>query len=571
MWAGATRIIRICVVAAILVGTVAFIAVPVAPAAAADPVRFGGYARPQGNTYQQAIDQLEAKIGRDFTAVRRFLWWNSNLSNDTVLNTAVREGAIPLVSIRPNDGGGQIAWADIANAPEGSALDNNMERLGRELASLDGPVWFAFHHEPEAKINLGHGTAEDFKAAWRRVVSEIRGQGADNVEFVWVTTTYAFRVGANDRRYGPDWFPGTHWVDHFAADAYNWGNCRPNIDQIEPWEAITGPWLEFTSNYPNKGIIIAEFGTVEEAGDPNAKQEWLENMRRDLREPKWDRLEALLAFNSAHGSEYPDCQWWLDSSANALQAAKQLYNDPMFGGNEGPPPAEPVFCRVETLANGNREITVENQPGNDVLLRNGSSVTGLPEGTSSYTDTRGGDSPIYTLRVWYNGSKVDYPCTGSTPAADAQCMVNALGVSGIEVTWSGGKGNTVIRRNHQWRTTPGTASGTYEDRGLAAGTYTYTLRQWVAGSYSDVNCGTVTVSEGATDVCRATSWPRGVQLTWSDRQGREVIRRNGSWLTTPADGTSMYWDAAGAGTFTYTLRVWSGASYTDYDCGTVNR
>ncbi len=558
---------------AMLGALLAFVPATASPAEAANPARVGAYARNTGNGYQSAIDVLERKIGRDFSSVRRFLWWNSNLSNDTVMNTAVDNGVIPLVSIRPNQAGGaKIPWADIANAPEGSALDNNMERLGAELASFDGTVWFSFHHEPEAQVNLPHGSSEDFKAAWRRVVTEIRGQGATNVEFVLVTTTYAFRVGSNDRRYGPKWFPGASYVDHFAADAYNWGDCRPNIDQVEPWEAITGPWLAFTANYPNKGIIIAEFGTVEDANDPNAKAEWITDMRRDLREPKWGQLEAVLAFNSEHTNEYPACDWYLDTSPQSLAAAKALFNDPLFGGNEPAPPAAPELCTVTPGAGRSATINIVNQPGNDVLLRNGVFLASMGPNVSRYFDNDSSNA-TYVLRVWYNGSAVDYPCHYQGGAVTASCSVNVSGANGARISWDNVDGNVVIRRNNTWLTTPGVGeNGSYTDTNLAPGTYKYVVRAWIAGNPTDIQCGALTIGDGAGKVCVATGWANGNEIVWRDQPGDEVVRRNNAWFSTPPKADTTDWDpVTRAGSYTYVLRVWHNGSYVDHPCGTINR
>ena len=96
------------------------------------------------------------------------------------------------------------------------------------------PVWFTFNHEPEFAENTANGVASDYLAAWRRVVNEFRARGVGNVEFVWIMTDWSFHVPATDRRYAPKWYPGDDYVDHIAADAYNWSTCRGTSHAVAP-------------------------------------------------------------------------------------------------------------------------------------------------------------------------------------------------------------------------------------------------------------------------------------------------------------------------------------------------
>lgn len=120
-----------------------------------------------------------------------------------------------------------------------------------------------FHHEPEAAVNLGNGTAGDFIAAWRKVVTVLRQQGVTNAEYVWTMTDYSFWV--QDRRRASLWYPGDAYVDHLGADAYNWYRCRPGVNT--PWwslQQIIEPFRQFGQAHPTKGLMLPEWASAED-------------------------------------------------------------------------------------------------------------------------------------------------------------------------------------------------------------------------------------------------------------------------------------------------------------------
>ena len=45
------------------------------------------------------------------------------------------------------------------------------------VKSFGAPLYFIFHHEPEASGNLSYGTATEFIAAWRKIVTVFRTAG----------------------------------------------------------------------------------------------------------------------------------------------------------------------------------------------------------------------------------------------------------------------------------------------------------------------------------------------------------------------------------------------------------
>ncbi len=85
-------------------------------------------------------------------------------------------------------------WRQVANAHSGTAVYSNIVRWANTLKGRQGPIFLAFHHEPEVRSNSRFGSAQDYKAAYRRVVTIFRNHGVHNVKFTWQMTGWAFRT-----------------------------------------------------------------------------------------------------------------------------------------------------------------------------------------------------------------------------------------------------------------------------------------------------------------------------------------------------------------------------------------
>ena len=226
--------------------------------------------------------------------------------------------------------GTEISWRSIANAKPGSRLHNEMVELARDVRNLDGDVWIAFHHEPEAGDRQAFGDNDDFKAAWRKIHGVFEQQNAD-AEWVWTMTAWSFRVNDSDRRAAEKWYPGDAYVDYLGADAYNWNQCRSATETWSELETGLSGFLEFGDEHPNKPLVLPEFGSAE--GSSGAKAGWLNRAADFLKESdNAERFAAVLYFSSEHQG-VPRCNWFLDSTTSSLNAARNIAQDPFFSRN----------------------------------------------------------------------------------------------------------------------------------------------------------------------------------------------------------------------------------------------
>ena len=319
--------------------------------ASSNGTTFGAFAKPvNGLNNIQAIQKLEGQLGVELPLIRGFSDWDDNIGADHSLHRWVKDNdreLIVSVNARRNNGS-IVRWREIANAQPGSTLYQDMQDLASGVRRHGDTMTVIFHHEPEAGPNAVFGNNEDFKAAFRKLHQVFNAEGANNAQFAWVMTNWAFAVGdlrPDDPRVADRWYPGDAVVDFIGADPYNWNNCRNTT--TEPWrslEEIIEPLIRWSDN-TNKPLILAEFGTDD--GPGNAKEEWIDDVRELLKSGKHrDRIAAVLYFHSDHTQAgFPACNWFLDVSSSSLNAARRLAQDPFFqvplqaqNGNQQPAP-----------------------------------------------------------------------------------------------------------------------------------------------------------------------------------------------------------------------------------------
>jgi hypothetical protein len=308
------------------------------PAARAqgDHVVFGVLAQPrEGESQRQAVEGLENAIGRSFEGVRVFKRWDHAFPSD--YDRWLRSSGHTLyLSVAPQRNNGDlIPWRDIADAPFGSALHEDMVDWAIRVREFGATVYFAFDHEPEGGNPSVMGTKSDFIDAYRRIVTVFRNNGVANARFMWIITGYTFgRTDAN----GPlSWYPGDDYVDVIGADDYNWYGCRPGVPTAwRSFAQIFEPVRAFGTAHPDKTVVIAEWGSVEDPNEPGRKGTWIQEAQTTLASAGWEQFRAVLYYHSHGQVGNPPCQFWVDSSAGSLNAFAAMGADPHFVGAAPP-------------------------------------------------------------------------------------------------------------------------------------------------------------------------------------------------------------------------------------------
>ena len=550
--------------AAFLLSCVLLITVGLARANAATTVDFG-----ISVTSDDAglLAQTEDDIGRTVDFVRVFKTWDNAFP--TANDQQILEGREVLLSVRPRTNTGvEIPWADIAAAQPGDPLYQDMVDWASALAPYEDQLYFNFHHEPEARLNLAHGTAPEFIAAWRNFMTILAGEGFEPLGRVFIATDFGFQVPSTDRRATESWYPGDAWVEAIAADAYNWYDCRAGINT--PWfslaETIEGI-RQFGEAHPNEDLILAEFGSVEDREDPNRKAEWFEDAQALFKQPEYSQFTKVSYFSIDAHPDAPACDWTVDSSPQSLAAFSAFGADPFYGGGAPTPPPGNNSCIA--TPNGAGINLAWNEVGGTAVRRNGEWLLTLESGIQTFTDPSPPLGSTYELIVRAGNLRTDLTCAAADPPVDPPVSVCVGTVDGTTVLleWDL-DGLDVVRRDGAWLATPESNATSFEDLNAPVDA-TYVIRNRAAGgTFTDYEC--VLDGEVSPPVpvpvngCVAAAGPGGVTLTW-DVPGDAVIRKNGAWLTT-LRGPQTFTDPTGTAADSYVLRSRATGVPVDFPC-----
>lgn len=198
--------------------------------------------------------------------VRRTFWrLDQAASLVSTCRADLAAGRVPWVSVKLS-----MSWADTA----AGKLDGRLAELFGLLGSLDGPVWFTAHHEPEG----GNGTpypdeGQGSEPHWRNMQARVRQvldrTGATNVAFAPVLMAWTFNPQSGRRP--ADWWVDGIWdfagIDHYVDAAAT--------------TMLTPMWEATRKFYEAKGLRIAigEWGNKDHGASGAAEmRQWYEHL-----------------------------------------------------------------------------------------------------------------------------------------------------------------------------------------------------------------------------------------------------------------------------------------------------
>jgi hypothetical protein len=256
---------------------------------------------------KSAVGELEQDIGRTLDIHHNFYTWDESFPTD-LERSDLQDGRIPMISW---NGRGVTTKAIAAGR-----YDDLIEQRARDTKALGKPVlirWF-WEMDGNKKAEFA-GTPDQYIAAWQHIVGIFRTQGADNVRWVWCPNASAFNDGEAQAFY-----PGPDFVDWTCADGYNWAPGRAGDDYRSFKDIFSGFYLWAAQQ--NKPIMVGEFGVQER--NPGDKAGWISAAREAIK-TDFPLLRAIVYF-----SANKDYDWRLTTSDSALEAFKQMANDPWF-------------------------------------------------------------------------------------------------------------------------------------------------------------------------------------------------------------------------------------------------
>ncbi|MFZ0324409.1 MAG: hypothetical protein WAN48_09795 [Actinomycetes bacterium] len=223
---------------------------------------------------------LESKVGGRLSINRIYMTSQQSASAfASRAGEAVKAGRLPLLSTKVPG-----SWASVASGNQDAWL---IDRV-KALATVNGPVWFALHHEPR-----GDGNSADW-VAMQQHARKIIDKYAPNVALVGILNGWDFlQRGGNPERFR---MPVGTGVDIMGFDTYNpWapGNGRP-------WKSVRkamSPGLTIQKwGYPT---LVAETGLHASSSNPGRAAAWL---RAQYKYGLAHRFLAISYFSSSGGS-----------------------------------------------------------------------------------------------------------------------------------------------------------------------------------------------------------------------------------------------------------------------------
>jgi hypothetical protein len=205
-------------------------------------------------------------------------------------------GAIPYVQIDPT----QASVPAIA----GGAYDLYLRTFADSVRAYAHAVVIGFGHEMNTgrySWGYGHVRPQVFVAAWRHIVTLFRGQGADNVTWLWTIN----QEGPNT---GPvqDWWPGSAYVTWVGIDGYYYGPS-------DTFATVFGHTINRVRIFSDKPILLSETAVGPAAGQFTKINNLFDGMRRY-------KTLGLVWFDIAQSDGILHQNWRLEDSQSARAA-----------------------------------------------------------------------------------------------------------------------------------------------------------------------------------------------------------------------------------------------------------
>jgi hypothetical protein len=229
-------------------------ATPDPPAHPGQPIPYLGVYEPGSPNSYTGIEQFAHEIGRQPNLAVYYSHWLEPFSAGFAA-TAARHGATTLVQISPTG----VTVASIA----AGQYDSYIRSYAASVKAFRSRVILSFGHEMNGYwYSWGYKDTSPavFVAAWKRIVTIFREEGATNVTWLW-TVNITATVNSHIPNPAP-WWPGSSYVNWVGIDGYYYNS-------FWTFASLFGPTIVRVREITGDPILIAETGAI--SADQTAK------------------------------------------------------------------------------------------------------------------------------------------------------------------------------------------------------------------------------------------------------------------------------------------------------------
>jgi mannan endo-1,4-beta-mannosidase len=188
----------------------------------------------------QPIEQFASAAGKEPNLIGYYSGWAEPFDT-SFANMVYAHGLIPFVQIDPT-------FASVAAIAAGD-YDGYLRLYADTVRDFGHQVVIGFGHEMNGTwYSWGYGRtqASTFVQAWQHIVTLFKGEGADNVTWLWT-------VQADTTGTGPieSWWPGANYVTWVGIDGYY---ERPS----DTFNSVFKKTIEQVNSFTSKPILLSE-------------------------------------------------------------------------------------------------------------------------------------------------------------------------------------------------------------------------------------------------------------------------------------------------------------------------
>jgi hypothetical protein len=247
--------------------------------------------------YQPDADFVKA-AGRQPNLVGYYSGWPQRFAT-SFAETVHRHGGITILQMDPTSASIQAIAAGV--------YDSYLRSYAHTVRDFSHPVVIGFGHEMNATWytwGYGHVPPRTFVAAWRHIVRLFRGQGADNVTWLWT-------INADLPRTGPiaSWWPGAGYVTWVGIDGYYYRRS-------DTFAGVFGKTIAQVRAVTSKPVLLSETAVGPVAGQPAKIGDLFAGMRQ------YQTL-GLVWFDIAQDQGIYHQDWRIEDSPAAAAAFRQ--------------------------------------------------------------------------------------------------------------------------------------------------------------------------------------------------------------------------------------------------------